>query len=111
MQGQIDPTATLAKAIPIKVLAKEIPGRNGRSLHWMTLGRWCRPSGLRGIVLPSVIIGNQRCVDRDDLARFIEAVTRAADGERPVRAIATRTRREKNKAIRDSIAELAAAGA
>jgi|SRR5208337_1561199 len=109
MQAQTDtPTE---RHVPIKVLAKEIPGRNGRSLHWMTLGRYCRPPGLSGIVLPSVIIGGQRCVTRESYARFVEAVTRARNGNRPMQAIATRTRREKNKAVRDSIAELAAAGA
>ena len=102
---------TTQRYIPIKVLAKEIPGRNGESIHWMTVGRWCRPPGLRGIVLESAIIGNQRCVTREALEKFIEQVTRAANDDRPVQAIATRSRREKNKAVRDSIAELAAAGA
>ena len=88
MQGQIDtPTQHY---IPIKVLAREIPGRNGQPIHWMTFGRWCRPPGLGGFVLESAIIGNQRCVTRNSLARFIQAVTRAADGERPVQAIASR---------------------
>jgi len=107
MQAQID----LSQYVPIKTLSKEIPGQKGQSLHWMTLGRWCRPPGLRGVVLESAMIGNQRCVTREALTKFIEAVTRAADGERPLQAIATRSRREKNKAVRDSIAELAASGA
>ena len=40
MQGQIDtPTQ---RHIPIRVLAQEIPGRNGEPIHWMTVGRMDR---------------------------------------------------------------------
>ncbi len=108
MQGQIDILSE--RPIPIKAFAQEVPGTKG-AIHWMTLGRWCRPPGLHGVVLESVIIGNQRCVTRESYARFVEAVTRARNGNRPAMAISGRTRREKNKAVRDAIADLVKAGA
>ena len=107
MIGQIDPLSE--KPIPIKVFCKDVPGRDGKSIHWMTLGRWCR-QGIRGVVLESLLVGNQLCTTHAAFARFVEAVTRAANGERPIQAIGSRTRREKNRAVRDALAELAAAG-
>ena len=107
MQGQIDLLSE--RAIPIKVFAQEVPGCNGQPIHEKTIGHWTR-RGLHGVVLESVIIGNQRCVTRESYARFVEAVTKARNGERPVQAIAARTRREKARAVKAAMAELEAAG-
>jgi hypothetical protein len=109
MQDEIE--ALKMRYVPIRALAQEIPGRGNQPIHWMTVGRWCRPPGSRGVVLESAIIGNQRCVTRAALDKFIEAVTRAADGERPAQDIATRSHREKNALVRELNAKLAAAGA
>jgi hypothetical protein len=108
MQGQID--ILKERPIPIKDFAAEVPGRDGKPIHWITLGQWCR-RGVRGIVLESVVVGNQRCVTRESYARFVEAVTRAANGESPQLAVGGRTRPELNRAVRESVDKLTAAGA
>lgn len=104
----IDPIAE--KPIPFDQLPPEvIPGRGGNPVHIVTLNLW-RTRGVNGVKLETILIGARRCTSIEALNRFYQAVTRAADGERPMLAIGNRTRREKNKAVRDAMAELEAAG-
>jgi hypothetical protein len=109
MHGQIDLLSE--KPIPIKVFSKEVPGRDGKPVHWITLGRWTR-QGLRGVVLESLVIGNQRCVTRESFARFVEAVTARANGEpRPAQTVPHRSRREAARDLRNDVAFLKGRGA
>ncbi len=96
--------------IDLDEAAKLFPGRDGGTIHPLTVGLYAR-RGKKGIRLETVLAGPRRCTSIEAVGRFIEAVTAVANGERPVQAIATRTRRQKNKAVRDSVAELEAAGA
>jgi hypothetical protein len=107
MQGQID--ILKERAIPIKVFPAEVevPGRDGNRVHWLTVGKWCT-RGISGIVLESVVIGNQRCTTKEAYSRFVEAVTRAANGERLQQAIGGRSRRQRDAAVRRAVEELIA---
>jgi hypothetical protein len=70
--------------------------------HISTLHRW-RLRGVRGVKLPTVMVGGRRMVTADELGRFIEAVTCAADGQpQPVR-----TARRREQAIEAAERELA----
>jgi hypothetical protein len=107
MQGAID--LSCETPIPIKQAPATIPipGRDGQPVHWMTVGHWCR-RGLHGVVLESVIVGNQRCVTREAYFRFVERVTTAASANgqpQEGRPIATRTRRQTAAAVKKGIAE------
>jgi len=98
------------RLIGLDEAAKLFPGRDGGSVHKFTVGLYAR-RGKLGVRLETVLAGPRRCTSIEAVARFIEALTRAADGERPMRPIATRTRREKDKAVRQAIDELAKSGA
>jgi len=98
------------RLIGLDEAAKLFPGRDGGSVHKFTVGLYAR-RGKLGVRLETVLAGPRRCTSVQAVQRFIEAVTAARNGGRPVQAIATRTRRQKNKAVRDSVAELADAGA
>ncbi len=68
--------------------AKRLPSRP----HISTWHRW-RTRGVHGIKLATVKIGGRRMVAADELQRFIEAVTCAADGQpAPVRTSKQRQR-------------------
>ncbi len=96
--------------IDLDEAAKLFPGRDGGTIHPLTVGLYAR-RGKRGIRLETVLAGPRRCTSVEAVQRFIEALTYVAAGNRPAQAIAGRTRRQKNKAVRDSVAELEAAGA
>lgn len=85
--------------------AKLFPGRDGGSVHKFTVGLYAR-RGKLGVRLETVLAGPRRCTSIEAVARFIEAVTRAADGERPVQAIATRTRRQRDRDLKEACGEL-----
>ena len=98
------------RLIGLDEAAKLFPGRDGGSVHKFTVGLYAR-RGKLGVRLETVLAGPRRCTSIEAVARFIEAITAVANGERPVQAIATRTRRQKNKAVRQAIDELAKSGA
>jgi Protein of unknown function (DUF1580) len=98
------------RLIGLDEAAKLFPGRDGGSVHKFTVGLYAR-RGKLGVRLETVLAGPRRCTSVEAVARFIEAVTQAADGDRPIHAIATRTRREKAAAVRKAIDELAKSGA
>jgi hypothetical protein len=100
------------RLISIDEAAKLIPGRDGGCVHPLTMERWTRPPGKRGVILESVLAGPRRCTSVEAIQRFLEACTRAAAGERqPARGIVTRTSRQAAAAVKKAIAELEAAGA
>lgn len=69
-------------------------------------------ASIQGRTPPPGLLGlPRRCTSIEAVARFIEAVTRAADGERPVQAIATRTRRQRDRDVKKACGELIADGA
>ena len=77
--------------------AKRLPGRP----HISTWHRW-RTRGVHGVKLATVKIGGRRMVAADDLQRFIEAVTCAADGQpTPIR-----TAKQRERAIEAAEREL-----
>ncbi len=98
------------RLIGLDEAAKLFPGRDGGSVHKFTVGLYAR-RGKKGVKLETVLAGPRRCTTIEAVQRFIEAITAVANGEQPVQAVATRTRRQKNKAVRDSVAELEASGA
>lgn len=98
------------RLIGLDEAAQMIPGRDGGTVHPFTVGLWTR-RGKRGVILESVLAGPRRCTSIEALARFLEAVTRAANGEQKPQAIASRSRRQAAKAVRQAALELAAPGA
>ena len=98
------------RLIDLDEAAKLFPGRDGGSVHKFTVGLYAR-RGKLGVRLETVLAGPRRCTSIEAVARFIEAVTAAAAGNRPARVIAGRTRRQKNNAVRTAVDELKAAGA
>src|SRR5271157_2051686 len=93
------------RPIPLdQIPAEAIPGRGGKPVHVATLGRWCL-SGVQGIRLESIMVGGRRCTSLEALNRFYQAVTAAANGDRPAMAIGGRTRREAARANRAAHAE------
>jgi hypothetical protein len=70
-----------------------------------TWHRW-RLRGVHGVKLATVKIGGRRMVGADDLQRFIEAVTCAADGT----PLPIRTSRQRERAIEAAERELAREG-
>ena len=96
--------------IDLDEAAKLFPGRDGGTIHPLTVGRYAT-RGKKGIKLETVLAGPRRCTSVEAVQRFIEAVTAVANGERSVPAAAARTRRQKNQAVATAVAELEAAGA
>ena len=89
------------KYLTFKQVTRALPGR----VHLSTLHRR-RLRGVHGVKLATVKIGVRRMVAADDLQRFIEAVTFAADGlPQPIR-----TARQRQRAIEAAEKELAREG-
>jgi len=103
--------STAERVFPLdQIPAEAIPGRGGEPVHIVTLGLWHR-RGVRGVRLETLMVGGRRCTSLEALARFYQAVSLAKNGDREPMAIATRTRREKNKAVREATRALKTAGA
>ena len=81
--------------------AKLLPGRP----HISTWHRW-RTRGVHGVKLATVKIGGRRMVAADELQRFIEGVTAAADGQ----STPVRTSRQRQQSIEAAERELAREG-
>ena len=86
-----------AKYLTFKQAAQSLPGQP----HISTLARW-RSRGIHGVKLTTVKIGGRRMVAADELQRFIEAVTCAADGQ----ATPIRTSKQRQKSIEAAEREL-----
>ena len=86
-----------AHFLSLREAADRLPGRP----HVSTLHRW-RTRGVRGARLITERVGGRRVVAASELARFIAAVTAAAEGEpEPVR-----TPRQRQRAIEAAEREL-----
>jgi uncharacterized protein DUF1580 len=76
--------------------------RNGHPPHFSAIYRWCT-TGVRGVVLESIVVAGSRCVTREAVDRWISALTAQADGESP--SVRTRTpirrQRDQEKAERE----------
>ena len=70
------------RLIDLDEAAKLFPGRDGGTIHPLTVGLYAR-RGKKGIRLETVLAGPRRCTSIEAVARFIEAVTAAAAGNRP----------------------------
>lgn len=99
----------IEKLMSLKEAAKLFPGRDGQSIHYVTVDRYAK-RGLKGVLLETVQAGHRRCTSIEAVQRFIEALTRRSNGGRLVRPVATRTARETAKAVLDACAQLEAAG-
>lgn len=97
---QIDTEAE--RLISLAEAARSLPSG---SVHVATIHRW-QLRGIRGIRLPSVLIGGVRHTSREALAWWFAATTAAADGTAP----ATRTPNQRDRAIAAAERELADAG-
>jgi hypothetical protein len=98
------------KLIGLDEAARLIPGRDGGTVHPFTVGLWTR-RGKKGVILESMLAGPRRCTSVQAIQRFLEAVTRAANGERPQQAIGRRSRRQRDAAVRRAVEELSRSGA
>ncbi len=101
------------RLIGLDEAARLLPGKNGGSVHKLTVGLYAR-RGKLGVRLETVLAGPRRCTSIEAVGRFVAALTIASDGKspRPDRApIANRTKREAARAARQAIQELEAAGA
>ena len=112
---------TTERLISLEEAAKLLPGRDGGTVHYITIGQYCR-RGKLGVLLDSVLAGPCRCTSVEAVARFIEGVTAASqaktDGRRGTKAsppdqarIAGRTKAEAARAARQAIRDLEAEGA
>ncbi len=72
-----------------------------------TIWRW-RQKGVRGVRLTTFIRGGRRYTTQEAFARFVEATTKAANGEQP--STKARTNRQRQASISRANAELDAAG-
>ena len=70
-----------------------------------TVWRWIQ-RGTRGAKLETMQVGGRRFTTQEAFARFVEATTKAANGERPK----PRTNRQRQTAIRRAEAKLDALG-
>ncbi len=108
---------TTERLIDLEEAAKLFPGRNGGTVHYITIGLYCR-RGKLGIKLDSVLAGPRRCTSIEAVARFIEAVNevsqahpRGRKAPPPDQArIPGRTKAEAARAARQAIRDLEAAG-
>ena len=89
------------KLVSLADASKILPGNP----HVSTLHRW-RLRGVRGVKLPTVLIGGRRFVDRQSLAEFVAAVTAAAAGKPPP----IRTAKQHQRAVAQAERELTEAG-
>jgi len=87
---EIEQAITLRQATKLRALQ-----RNGRKPHLSALHRWCS-SGVKGVVLESIVIGGSRCTSREAVDRWITALTTKANGEKVAPMIRTPGRRERD---------------
>jgi len=91
----------LEDPVPLAILAREIPNRQGRrGVNASTTWRWVL-RGINGQRLESVMVGGIRMSSREALARFFAATTSAANGDSPV-TLRNSKQREANDARADS---------
>ncbi|MGA2702004.1 MAG: DUF1580 domain-containing protein [Isosphaeraceae bacterium] len=101
------------RLIGLDEAAKLFPGRDGGSVHKITVGLYAR-RGKLGVRLETVLAGPRRCTSIEAVDRFIKAITAASETKspRPDRApIANRTKQEAARAVRRANKELKASGA
>jgi len=104
------------KPIPLDQIPPEaIPGRGGNPVHQVTLSLWYR-RGVRGVRLETIMIGGRRCTSIEALNRFYQAVSQARSPhpshQPPTDAApSARTGRDRSKAVRRAMDELAKRGA
>jgi len=104
---------TTERLISLEEAAKLLPGRDGGTVHYITVGLYAR-RGKCGVRLESVLAGPRRCTSVEAVQRFIEAITAANDNKSPLpdRApVANRTKAEAARAARQAIRDLEASGA
>jgi Protein of unknown function (DUF1580) len=98
------------KLYPIPILARDIPGRGGNSLHPGSMERWARV-GVRGERLEVALVGGQLCSSKEAVARFIERVTAARMGDGDPVPQPSRTTRQRQRASERDAKALEAMGA
>ncbi len=94
-------------AIPIGDIPNHVPRnrKTGKKISKATVYRWIYV-GVRGEKLSTWFFGGQRYTSLEALDRFFAAITAAANGETP----SARTRKQRDKAIRQAERELEQAG-
>ena len=98
------------RLISLEEAAKLFPGRDGGTVHPFTVGLYAR-RGKKGVKLETWLAGPRRCTSIEAVQRFIEALTAKANGDRQPVSIGGRTRRDKDRANRQALDELAKRGA
>lgn len=91
-----DPLLTLSELAALRTLPRR---RGGTKLHTSTLARWAT-RGVRGVRLPSVVVGGSRCSTERALHAFFAelAEVRSVPGPSPAAAPAWDARREREVA-------------
>ncbi len=103
------------RPIPLdQIPAEHIPGRGGNPVHQVTLSLWYR-RGIRGVKLETILIGGRRATSLEALNRFYQAVSQARSSHPSHQGAAVpagnpRTEREKSKAVRRAMDDLAKRG-
>jgi hypothetical protein len=62
------------QTLPLRALAKMVPGNCGKPLHYETLRRWSR-QGVQGVKLESKKLGGKRVSSLEAVDRFMEQLT------------------------------------
>jgi hypothetical protein len=84
------------KLYPIPILARDVPGRGGNTIHPGSMERWARV-GVRAVRLEVALVGGQLCTSKEAVARFIERVTAARSQPGDPTPRSTRTARQRQR--------------
>jgi hypothetical protein len=82
--------------------------RGGKRLNVATVWRWCS-TGVKGVVLETVMLGGTRATSVEAVERFVDTLTIQQAHQRPAPQ-PTRTTAQRTKAIEAAERRLAAAG-
>ena len=95
---------------PLPILARDVPGRGGNTIHPGSMERWAR-IGVRGVKLEVALVGGQLTSSKEAVTRFIERVTAARIGVGDPAPRPTRTTRERQRSSERAAAICKARGA
>ncbi len=91
--------------LSLKEAREKLPRRrNSARPDLATMYRWAQPQGVRGVRLETIMIGGTRCTNLESLQRFFNALTAAAEAERPAPTPTEKNRKEKIEAAEKRLA-------
>lgn len=100
--GAVDVAAE--QVVTFGELARRLPRKRlGRQVHVSTVHRWRHP-GVRGVRLEAVRVGGCWCTSMEAYARFVEVLTRQAQGQQV--AASAPSERQSEKAVERALDDL-----